>query len=123
MGEGESGTRWHRLRSAELLAAARFQIAIRVSWPLPVSSTFTRAPAIRRVDGRRGKWNAVASVTFGRTSGRCAISDRNPLFLAFAREFNFYPRACNQASGWEKGKVERGGIGYVRQNFWPLRDF
>jgi transposase len=47
----------------------------------------------------------------------------NPRFLAFAREFNFYPRACNQASGWEKGKVERGGIGYVRQNFWPLRDF
>jgi hypothetical protein len=46
-----------------------------------------------------------------------------PRFLAFAREFNFYPRACNQASGWEKGKVERGGIGYVRQNFWPLRDF
>lgn len=25
----------------------------------------------------------------------------NPGFLAFAREFNFYPRACNQASGWE----------------------
>jgi transposase len=47
----------------------------------------------------------------------------HPRFLAFAREFNFYPRACNQASGWEKGKVERGGIGYVRQNFWPLRDF
>jgi transposase len=47
----------------------------------------------------------------------------NPRFLTFAREFNFYPRACNQASGWEKGKVERGGIGYVRQNFWPLRDF
>ena len=47
----------------------------------------------------------------------------NPRFLAFAREFNFYPRACNQASGWEKGKVERGGVGYVRQNFWPLRDF
>ena len=31
----------------------------------------------------------------------------NPRFLAFAREFDFYPRACNQASGWEKGKVER----------------
>jgi len=30
----------------------------------------------------------------------------NPRFLAFAREFNFYPRACNQASGWEKGKVD-----------------
>src|ERR1700684_989091 len=44
-----------------------------------------------------------------------------PAFLAFAREFHFYPRACNQASGWERGKVERGGIGYVRQDFWPLR--
>jgi len=47
----------------------------------------------------------------------------HPRFLAFAREYNFVPRACNPASGWEKGKVERGGIGYVRQNFWPLRDF
>jgi transposase len=47
----------------------------------------------------------------------------HPRFLAFAREYNFYPRACNPASGWEKGKVERAGIGYVRQNFWPLRDF
>ena len=45
-----------------------------------------------------------------------------PRFLAFAREFNFYPRACNPASGWEKGKIERA-IGYLRQNFWPLRDF
>jgi hypothetical protein len=27
------------------------------------------------------------------------------------------------AAGWEKGKVERAGIGYVRQNFWPLRTF
>ena len=44
----------------------------------------------------------------------------HPRFLAFAREYNFVPRACNPASGWEKGKVERGGIGYVRQNFWPL---
>jgi transposase len=47
----------------------------------------------------------------------------HPRFLGFAREFGFYPRACNPAAGWEKGKVERGGIGYVRQNFWPLRDF
>jgi predicted ester cyclase len=38
-------------------------------------------------------------------------------------EVRVRPRACNPASGWEKGKVERGGIGYVRQNFWPLRDF
>ena len=47
----------------------------------------------------------------------------HPRFLAFAKEYGFYPRACNRAAGWEKGKVERGGIGYVRQNFWPLRQF
>lgn len=46
-----------------------------------------------------------------------------PRFFAFAREFGFVPRACNPAAGWEKGKVERGGVGYVRQNFWPLRTF
>src|SRR5580698_8166606 len=45
-----------------------------------------------------------------------------PRFLGFAREYNFYPHACNPASGWEKGKVERA-IGYLRQNFWPLREF
>jgi len=38
--------------------------------------------------------------------------------LAFAREFGFYHGACNVAAGWEKRKVERAGIGYVRQNFW-----
>jgi hypothetical protein len=47
----------------------------------------------------------------------------NPRFLAFAHEYGFYPRVCNPAAGWEKGKVERGGIRYVRQNFWPLRSF
>lgn len=46
----------------------------------------------------------------------------NPRFLAFAREFDFYPRACNKGAGWEKGKIERGGVRYLRQNFWPLRD-
>jgi transposase len=45
-----------------------------------------------------------------------------PRFLGFAREYGFYPRACNPAAGWEKGKVERA-IGYVRQSFWPLREF
>jgi transposase len=35
----------------------------------------------------------------------------HPRFLAFAREYSFYPRACNLAAGWEKGKVERGGVG------------
>jgi len=46
----------------------------------------------------------------------------NPRFLAFAREYGFFPRACHVAAAWEKGKVERA-IGYVRQNFWPLRSF
>ena len=45
-----------------------------------------------------------------------------PRFLGFAREYGFFPRACNPSAGWEKGKVERA-IGYVRQNFWPLREF
>lgn len=45
-----------------------------------------------------------------------------PRFLAFARELDFYPRACNRAAGWEKGKVE-SSIKYLRQNFWPLRTF
>lgn len=46
----------------------------------------------------------------------------HPRFLAFAREYGFLPRACHVAAAWEKGKVERA-IGYVRQNFWPLRSF
>jgi len=46
----------------------------------------------------------------------------NPRFLAFAREYNFVPRACHVAAAWEKGKIERA-IGYIRQNFWPLRHF
>lgn len=46
----------------------------------------------------------------------------NPRFLGFAREYAFIPRACHVAAAWEKGKVERA-IGYVRQNFWPLRTF
>jgi transposase len=46
----------------------------------------------------------------------------NPRFLAFARELGFYPKACNKAAGWEKGKVE-SSVGYLRKNFWPLRSF
>jgi transposase len=46
----------------------------------------------------------------------------NPRFLGFAREYGFIPRACHVRAAWEKGKVERA-IGYVRQNFWPLRSF
>lgn len=47
----------------------------------------------------------------------------NPRFLAFAREYDFYPRACNPRAAWEKGKVEKAGVGYLRHNFWPLRSF
>jgi transposase len=46
----------------------------------------------------------------------------HPRFLAFAREFGFYPLACHLAAAWEKGRIERA-IGYLRQNFWPLRTF
>jgi len=46
-----------------------------------------------------------------------------PRFLAFAREYGFYPQACNPGAGWEKGKVEKGGVAYLRSNFWPLRTF
>ena len=45
-----------------------------------------------------------------------------PRFLAFAREYDFYPRACNPGAGWEKGKVEKS-VAYLRSNFWPLRSF
>jgi len=46
----------------------------------------------------------------------------NPRLFAFAKLYRFTPRACHVAAGWEKGKVERA-IGYLRQNFWPLRSF
>ena len=46
----------------------------------------------------------------------------NPRFLAFAREYRFYPRACNPRAAWEKGKIE-AAIGYLRSSFWPLRSF
>jgi transposase len=46
----------------------------------------------------------------------------NPRLFAFAKLYRFQPRACHVAAGWEKGKVERA-IGYLRQNFWPLRTF
>jgi len=63
--------------------------------------------------------NLSTAVT--RHDGR--IIQFNPRFLVFARVYGFYPRACNPAAGWEKGKVERGGVGYLRQSFWPLRTF
>jgi hypothetical protein len=33
------------------------------------------------------------------------------------------PRACHPYQPQEKGKIEKGGIHYIRYNFWPLRTF
>jgi len=47
----------------------------------------------------------------------------HPRFLGFAREYNFMPRACNPASGWEKGRWNAAASETLRQNFRPLREF
>lgn len=46
----------------------------------------------------------------------------NEAFLDFLRPFKTTPRACNIRAPHEKGKVENA-IKYIRQNFWPLRQF
>jgi transposase len=47
----------------------------------------------------------------------------NDSFLEFLRPFAIVPRACNVRSPYEKGKVEKGAIHYIRYNFFPLRSF
>jgi transposase/uncharacterized membrane protein len=47
----------------------------------------------------------------------------NETFLSFLRPFKAVPFACNLGQGHEKGKVEKGAIHYIRNNFWPLRSF
>jgi len=46
----------------------------------------------------------------------------NDAFLDFLRRFAITPRACTVRAPYEKGKVENA-IKYLRQNFWPLREF
>ncbi len=46
----------------------------------------------------------------------------NDAFLDFLRQFSITPRACTVRAPYEKGKVE-SAIKYLRQNFWPLREF
>jgi len=46
----------------------------------------------------------------------------NEAFLDFLGKFSITPRACNVRMPQEKGKVENA-IKYIRQNFWPLRQF
>jgi transposase len=47
----------------------------------------------------------------------------NEQFLEFLRPFHITPIACNVRQPQEKGKVEKGAIHYIRNNFWPLRSF
>lgn len=47
----------------------------------------------------------------------------NERYLDFLRPLHIVPHACNPYQAHEKGKVEKGGIHYVRYNFWPLRTF
>jgi transposase len=46
----------------------------------------------------------------------------NEAFLDFLSKFSITPRACTVQAPQEKGKVENA-IKYIRQNFWPLRQF
>jgi transposase len=55
-------------------------------------------------------------------AGSGANATFNSKFLAYARSRGFAVRACNAASGHEKGRVERP-IGFVRSRFWPGRRF
>jgi len=47
----------------------------------------------------------------------------NAAFLEFLRPFRIVPKACHPYQPQEKGKIEKGGIHYLRHNFWPLRTF
>jgi len=47
----------------------------------------------------------------------------NEAFLEFLRPFRIVPKACHPYQPHEKGKIEKGGIHYIRHNFWPLRSF
>ena len=47
----------------------------------------------------------------------------NEAFLEFLRPFHITPKACHPYQPHEKGKIEKGGIHYLRHNFWPLRTF
>jgi len=46
----------------------------------------------------------------------------NEAFLDFLRPFKITPIACNVRAPHEKGKVENA-VKYIRQNFWPMRNF
>jgi hypothetical protein len=41
----------------------------------------------------------------------------HPRFLAFAREYGFFPRACNRAAGWEKAKWNAPALAMSAKTF------
>jgi len=47
----------------------------------------------------------------------------NENYLHFLRPFHIRPYACSPGDAAAKGKIEKGGIHYVRYNFWPCRTF
>jgi transposase len=47
----------------------------------------------------------------------------NEEYLNFLRPFHITPYACGVGDASAKGKIEKGGVHYVRYNFWPCRKF
>jgi transposase len=47
----------------------------------------------------------------------------NEDYLHFLRPFHIRPYACGIGDAPAKGKIEKGGVHYVRYNFWPCRTF
>lgn len=47
----------------------------------------------------------------------------NEEYLHFLRPFHITPYACGIGDAQAKGKIEKGGVHYVRYNFWPCRTF
>lgn len=56
------------------------------------------------------------------TERQGALVRFNDAFLEFLRPLKIEPVACNIRAPHEKGKIERL-VGYVKTNFWPLRNF
>lgn len=68
---------------------------------------------------RKCLYDNLKSVVLARAAGEIRW---NPRFMDFAGHYLFKAVACNPASGWEKGRVERT-IGYIRKNFLLGRTF
>jgi hypothetical protein len=68
---------------------------------------------------RKLLYDNLRSVVLARAAGEIRW---NPRFMDFAGHYLFQPVACNPASGWEKGRVERM-IQYIRSNFLLGRTF